>query len=260
LAPVVDQGEASPALRAMLGISYFSTDHYAEAARTFAPMGDAGMTDGETGYAWAASLAHLGDMKQATGVLSAYEAQPRNDEEMLLVGQLWTEIGDFARAIATLERALDANPALKKAHFYEGLAYLRWEHWPEAAAQFQAELKIEPGDLDAEYHLGFVDLEQSRTDDALALFLNVVATNPEYVNAQYQAGKIYADRSQWQDAAPHLEVAARLSPDKDYIHYQLQSVYRQLGKTADADRELAIYKDLKKQARARVADALKQKQ
>ncbi|MFZ0305403.1 MAG: tetratricopeptide repeat protein [Terracidiphilus sp.] len=260
LAPVVDQGEASPALRAMLGISYFSTDHYAEAARTFAPMGDAGMTDGETGYAWAASLAHLGDMKQATGVLSAYEAQPRNDEEMLLVGQLWTEIGDFARAIATLERALDANPALKKAHFYEGLAYLRWEHWPEAAAQFQAELKIEPGDLDAEYHLGFVDLEQSRTDDALALFLNVVATNPEYVNAQYQAGKIYADRSQWQDAAPHLEVAARLSPDKDYIHYQLQSVYRQLGKTADADRELAIYKDLKKQARARIADALKQKQ
>jgi tetratricopeptide (TPR) repeat protein len=260
LAPGVDQGEASPALRAMLGISYFSTDHYAEAARTFAPMGREGMTDGETGYAWAASLAHLGDMKEATQVLSAYEEQPRNDEEMLLVGQLWTEIGDFTRAIASLEKALNQNPTLRKAHFYEGLAYLRWEHWPAAAGQFQAELALAPGDLDAEYHLGFVDLEQSKTDEALALFLKVVAADGDYVNAQYQSGKIYADRSQWQDAAAHLEVAARLSPDKDYIHYQLQSVYRQLGKTADADRELAIYKDLKKQARTRVADALKQSQ
>src|ERR1019366_7224584 len=67
-------------LRAMLGISYFVTDQYADAARTFAPLGTPGMQDSETGYAWAASLTHIGDMKKATEVLAAFEAEPRSND------------------------------------------------------------------------------------------------------------------------------------------------------------------------------------
>ncbi|MFP5226615.1 MAG: hypothetical protein ACLGXA_03215 [Acidobacteriota bacterium] len=37
-----------------------------------------------------------------------------------------------------------------------------------------------------------------------------------------------------------------------------QSAYRKLGRTADADRELAIYKNMKAQSRERIAEALKQ--
>ena len=66
------------------------------------------------------------------------------------------------------------------------------------------------------------------------------------------------DRGDFANAAAHLQVAAGLSPDKDYIHYQLQLAYRKLGRNADADRELEIYKGLKSQARARVAEAIRQ--
>ena len=131
----------SPPLRAMLGVSYFAMDQFAQAAQTFAPLGERAMQDSEIGYAWAASLTHIGDMKMATQVLSAFESQPRPTDTLLLVGQLWTEIGDYARAIATFQSALATDPSLLKAHFYEGLAYIRWEHWPEAAKEFQAELE-----------------------------------------------------------------------------------------------------------------------
>jgi tetratricopeptide (TPR) repeat protein len=258
LSAAVRQGDNSSAVRGMLGLSWFAADKYADAARTFEPLGSVGMTDSETGYAWAASLAHTGDMKKATEVLAAYESQPRAPETLLLVGQLWTEIGDYARAVATLQRALDSDATLPRAHFYEGLAYIRWEHWPEAAKEFQAELSIVPDEPDALYHLGFVDQQQSKIDEALALYLKVIAANPDYVNAQYEAGKILLDRGDFANASAHLQVAASLSPDKDYIHYQLQSAYRKLGRDADADRELEIYKGLKAQARARVADAIKQ--
>jgi len=258
LASALQQGDDSSAVRGMLGLSWFAMDKYADAARTFEPLGSVGTTDSETGYAWAASLAHTGDMKKATEVLAAYESQPRAPETLLLVGQLWTEIGDYARAIATLERALDSDPNLPRAHFYEGLAYIRWEHWPEAAKEFEAELSTVPDEPDALYHLGFVDQQQSRIDEALALYLKVIAANPDYVNAQYEAGKILLDRGDFANAAAHLQVAAGLSPDKDYIHYQLQSAYRKLGRNADADHELEIYKGLKARARARVADAIGQ--
>jgi hypothetical protein len=42
------------------------------------------------------------------------------------------------------------------------------------------------------------------------------------------------------------------------MHYQLQAAYRKLGRTAEADRELEIYKGLKARSRERIADELKQ--
>jgi len=248
----------SHALRAMLGSSYFATDQFAEAARTFAPLGTAGMLDSETGYAWAASLTHSGDMKQASQVLTAFESEPRSNEVLLLIGQLWTEIGDYARSIAAVDRALQSDPSLLKAHFDEGLAYIHWEHWADAEKEFKAELALNPGDPDATYHLGFVYLQQSKNDDAAALFLQVVGAYPDYANAQYQLGKIQLDRGQVTDAVAHLEAATRLRPETDYMHYQLQAAYRKLGQSADADRELEIYKALKAKSRERAGDAMKQ--
>ena len=245
-------------LIAMLGISYFATDQYADAARTFAPLDKAGMQDAEVGYAWAASLAHLGDMQQASQVLSNFESQPRSDETLLLIGQLWTEIGDYARATATLERALQSNPSLPKAHFYEGLACIRWEHWDDAEKEFKAELSLNPGDAEARYHLGYVYLQESKVDDAAALFLAVINADPDFAKAQYQYGKIQLDRGQVEQAVTHLEAAASLLPQTDYVHYQLQAAYRKLGRSADADRELEIYKALKAKSREAAGEAAKQ--
>jgi tetratricopeptide (TPR) repeat protein len=260
LSLALQQGEDSATLRAMLGISYFATDQFAEAARSFAPLGPAGMKDGEAGYAWAASLTHLDDAKKATEVLTAFASEPRSNDTLLLIGQLWTEIGDYDRAIATFQRSLTSDPNLLKAHFDEGITYIHWERWPEAAREFQAELRLAPGDPDATYHLGFVYVRELEPDDALALFLEVIAAHPNYANAQYEAGKILLDRGQMEQATVHLEAAARLRPQADYMHYQLQAVYRKQGRSADADRELEIYKGLKAKSREHIVDAMKRHQ
>jgi tetratricopeptide (TPR) repeat protein len=239
----------------MLGMAYFASEKYAEAVKTFGPLGIAGMQDGTVGYAWAASLARLGNVKEASDVLGQYESGNLSNDSLLLVGQLWTEIGDYGRAVATLHRVSQADPSLPKAHYYAGLAYIRWEHWPDARSELQTELVIRPGDPDATYHLGFVDLQEAKTDDAVKLFEQVIATQPDYANAQYELGKILLDRGQLQEAVSHLEAAARLSPEKEYVHYQLQAAYRKEARTADADRELAVYQELKAKSRPHIAQS-----
>ena len=239
-------------IRAKLGMAYFAAERYAEAAKTFGPLGVAGMQDGTVGYAWAASLARLGEVKQASEVLNQYESRNLPNETLLLVGQLWTEIGDYNRVVTVLHSALESNPSLPKAHYYAGLACIRWEHWQEAQSEFQAELAISPGDPDATYHLGFVALQQGKSDEAAKLFEQVIAAHPDYANAQYELGKILLDRGQLNEAVPHLEAAARLSPEKEYVHYQLQAAYRKESRTADADRELAIYQELKTKSRPHI--------
>ena len=236
-------------LRAMLGMSDFAMEKYGDAATAFYPLGVAGMEDGAVGYAWAASLTKTGDLKDATEVLSHYQSQNLPNDAMLLAGQLWIEIGDYGQAIAELHRALASDSSLHKAHYYSGLADIRWEHWTDARTELQAERALNPGDPDTLYQLGFVDLQESKIDDAAKLFGEVVTAHPEYANAQYELGKILLDRGQLKDAVPHLEMAAKLIPDKDYVHYQLQAAYRKESRIADADRELAVYQDLKAKSR-----------
>jgi tetratricopeptide (TPR) repeat protein len=151
-----------------------------------------------------------------------------------------------------------SDPKLPKVHYFAGQADIRWEHWADAATEFQAELALVPSDADAKYNLGFVYLQQAKTDEAAALFREVVTARPDHANAQYQMGKILMDRGELKEAVEHLETAARLSPQTDYMHYQLQAAYRKESRTTEADRELEIYKGLKAKQRERAAAPLQQ--
>ncbi len=246
-------------LRAILGMAYFGGDQYDRAVKTFTPLGLRGMQDATVGYAWAASLTRLGQLKQAADVLTEYENRNRSENAAFLIGKLWIEIGDYAHAVSTFHRVAQNDPTALRAHYFAGEADIHWEHWADAANEFQAELKLNSTDVDAKYDLGFVYLQQSRPDDALALFRQVVETNPDHANAQYELGKILFDHQKLPEAIEHFEAAARLSPQTDYVHYQLQAAYRKVGRTADADRELEIYKEIKAKKRGEAALELQQK-
>ena len=110
-------------------------------------------------------------------------------------------------------------------------------------------MKLTPDDPNVQYHLAYALLQTSRKDEAVAMLKTITAAHPDHAQAQYQLGKALVDAGQYQEAIEHLEAAAKYDPNHDYIHYQLQAAYRKVGRTADADRELAVYKQIKEQQR-----------
>jgi tetratricopeptide (TPR) repeat protein len=245
LSAVMAENSSDAAARAMLGSAFFALENYSEAARAIAPLGDRAVHDGTLGYAWAYSLSRLGDLKQATQILEEYEKSDLTADLVLLVGQLWTDMADYSRAVQSFHHALDRDPSLPRAHYFAGLAQLHWEHIDEAIEEFNAALKLAPDDADAKIGLGYVYLQQAKQGEAMELFRSVIATNPENGNAHYQLGKLLLERGSIREAVAQLEEAARELPQTDYVHYQLQAAYRKESRVADADRELRIYKELK---------------
>jgi tetratricopeptide (TPR) repeat protein len=245
LSQVNASNPSDAAVRAMLGSAYFGLDNYREAASTIALLGERAMHDATLGYAWAASLSRLGDLTQATQILQEYEKTDLSPEAILLVGQLWSDMADYSRAVQSFHRALDRDPTLARAHYFAGLALLRWEHTNEALEEFNAALKLAPEDPDVKVGLGYIYLQKGQQAEAIELFRSVVATHPENGNAHYQLGKLLLDGGKVKEAVVQLEAAARALPQTDYVHYQLQAAYRKESRTADADRELQIYKELK---------------
>jgi tetratricopeptide (TPR) repeat protein len=224
-------------------MAYYATEAYANAAHTIAPLGESAMHNPELSYAWAASLSKLGEKQEAATVLGGLETEKLPTDTLLLVGQLWIDIGDYARAVEVLRLASQIDTSMPKTHFYTGLAQLRANHFDDAVAEFKAELALVPSDPDAEYDLGFTYLQLSQWDSAANAFRTVISSHPEHANAQYQLGKELLRRGEVREAIPHLEQAARLIPDADYVHYQLQAAYRKDSRKEDADRELQLYKE-----------------
>ncbi len=258
LSKAVKENPDSAALRAMLGMAYYQMKEYGSAATAFYPLGEPAMRDPVVGYAWAESLAKAGDLKHASEVLAAYQSGTLSNEALFLVGRLWIDIGDYDRAISTLRQVLASDPDFPKAHFAIALADIHAEKWGDAGVELNAELAKHPGDVETMYNLGFVDAQESKNDAAMKLFQQVIAKKPDYADAQYQIGKLLMDQNNPQKAVTYLEAAARLSPDKAYVHYQLQMAYRKLARTADAERELAVYQQLKAKSRAESAASVNQ--
>jgi tetratricopeptide (TPR) repeat protein len=251
LSAALSESPSDTAVRAMLGSAYFALEDFPLASSTIAPLGDRAAADPALGYAWAFSLSRVGDVNRATEVLQKYERLDLPTESVLLVGQLWTDMADYSRAVQSCQRALQADPSLARAHYFAGLAQLHWNHLSEAVDEFSATLKLAPADPDASIGLGYVYLQQDHQPEAMALFRSVIAAHPENGNAHYQLGKLLLNSGKTPEAVEHLELASRALPDSDYVHYQLQAAYRKESRVADADRELQIYKDLKARNRDR---------
>jgi len=190
----------------MLAMALYSSGQYADAAKAFDQVGDVAYSDPRIACAWATSLAHTNQTDKAATVLSRLTQQSLSPDALLLVGQAYSDMGYQQQALATFQKASQANPSLQRAHYDAGLVHLRLKQPASAVTEFEAELKLNADDADAQYQLGKTLLEQGKSKDAV----------------------------------PYLEAAAKLNPNLAGVHEQLALAYRKLGRTADAERETKL--------------------
>jgi len=245
----VEKDPSDTSVRSMLAISLFSTGHFAEAAKAFGAIGDVVYHDPRMAYAWAFSLARINDPQKAVEVLSKLTSQPLPKEMWMTAGDVYTQVGDYEDGLRCFRKSIELDPNMDRAHHFAGVALIRLGRPSEAIPELQAELKLAPNDPDTQYNLAYALLETSQKDQAMAILRTLVNEHPDHAQAQYQLGKALLDAGQYQQATAHLELAAKYDPNHDYVHYQLQAAYRKLGRTADADKELALYRQMKDEAR-----------
>lgn len=239
--------------RRMLGVSYYLTNNFQQAVETIQPLQPVITSDPEMAYAYGVSLVRLGESKRALGLFAILARQdPKNTQARFYAAQGFMMIEDYERALSEFRGVAQLDPQLPQAHYGAGQSLIRLNRLAEAEQEFRQELALRPADELTKYHLAYVLLEQKREPaEALSLLRAVVAARPEYADAQYQLGKALVEQGDVPEAVAHLEAAARAEPKKDYIHYQLSIAYRRAARTAEADRELQLYRELKAANRSR---------
>ncbi len=229
----------------MLAMSQFSLDRFSDAARTFAMVADLAMRDPRAAYAWALSLARTDRQAKANEIVDKLSTQTLPLDQLALVCKVYYVTANYEQAVKCFRQISQQDPTFKGSHLETGAALIRLDRPTEAIPELQAESKLSPDNLDAQYYLAYAFLQVSRKEEAATLLKSIITADPAYVQAQYQLGRLLLDDGQTEQAIQHLERAANADTTHDYLHYQLHVAYRRAGRTADANRELKLYKEIK---------------
>jgi tetratricopeptide (TPR) repeat protein len=170
-------------------------------------------------------------------------------ESDMLVGEALDEMKDTIGAIKEFRAAIAANPKEPNVHF--GLGYLLWTqgHTNEAAAEFQAELDNDPQHIQAMLYLADSQIQMNRMDDARPLLEKVVKIDSANPMGRLDLGIVYADAGRNEEALRELKAAEQLDSSDANVHWRLFRLYRSMGKTAEANAELAKTKGIDKASR-----------
>jgi tetratricopeptide (TPR) repeat protein len=183
------------------------------------------------------------------------EAAPARALYHYWTGRLDYDAQHYATAIESLQRAVELDPGLAKAHDSLGLCYEALGRFEEAERSWVEAIRLESAQPTRSpwpaLNLGLLMSRLNRLDEAEARFRESLAGDPDFALAHYQLGLTLEKKGRATEALAELEEAGRLDPASPEAPYALARVYRRAGDTEKADRALRRFEEIKKEADAR---------
>lgn len=174
-----------------------------------------------------------------------------------LFGRAYYEAGFPEEAEREFRQAIAIDPHAPRAHFYLGYAILQHggsERLPQAAAEFERELQLHPQDFYSTFFLGVLASGDNDHPKAVRYLLEATRLKPDSGEAQLFLGQSQAELND-PSAEKSLRRAIELTKDVSNNSYQIRRAHFLLGRVllkagrrAEAERELAVARELQGQS------------
>jgi tetratricopeptide (TPR) repeat protein len=224
-----------------LGVVYMSTSRLREAAETFRDLVARYPAEPRFSMNLAQCEYGLGRYAEARVYVERLRATGMTGPEVeIFLGAIRLAEGDRAGAIAQLEAAERAYPAVPQVCELLGRAYLAAGRHEEAGRAYGAAVAIDPGDPRAHLGLGQVALQRREFEDAAQHCLDAVRLRHFLPEAHYTLGCALTWAGRYEHAIKAFEVAISMEPGMLDAHRYLASIYRHLRRPMDAARHREI--------------------
>jgi tetratricopeptide (TPR) repeat protein len=201
------------------------------------------------------------------------EFDPANGQALSLLGSIYDELGDHAKAHTFFLKAIEAEPLKPAAHNNLGISCLRQNRIQEARQAFTRALELDSRSVAAHYNLGLLLMKTGETGESITHLEQARLLKPDdpgilfnLAKAYSQAGNVnsaipvlraldrqpassslhevqnllgtaLAQQGQLDEAIIHLGKASTLDPAAPDPHYKLALAFHKKGKMDEALRE-----------------------
>ena len=165
-----------------------------------------------------------------------------------LLGEAATAAGDRAKAVKHLRAAIAQRPDLRGVHLALGELLIQSGDYTNAEAELRVEAALSPGSAVTAWRLGIVLANLGRTQEAIVELKRADRLQPGMPETLLDLGKVLNGSGDARAAEPYLKSVVSMEGDSELAeaaHFQLAQVYRKLGRTADAERELKAFHEVR---------------
>lgn len=151
-----------------------------------------------------------------------------------------------SEAVGEFKAALDLASDSPRERLNYGLALLKAAKTAEGIAEL---LKVEaqaPSIPHSWFTLGIVYKRDGKFDLAVSQLEKMAALVPDEPVTRFNLGALYKLMGKPERALKEFEAAARIAPELAGPHYQLYLAYRAAGRAKDAEREIALFQEIRK--------------
>jgi tetratricopeptide (TPR) repeat protein len=176
---------------------------------------------------------------------SGLQVAPKRSDLRAALGESYFMAGKIDKAIDEFKKLLEVD-ASARSYAFLGLSYLNLGRFDEAKQYFQQGVKLDPHNSLCLFNLGFIAERQGDSTGAEALFQETLRSNPNFPDALLELANLRIAAKRLQEGADLLKRYVRVSRDPATGYYRLAMVERSLHQTAEADRDLSVFKTLSK--------------
>ncbi|HET7583407.1 MAG TPA: tetratricopeptide repeat protein [Gemmatimonadaceae bacterium] len=151
----------------------------------------------------------------------------------------WTliSLGEYAKAEAALQRALELAPDDPQGESLLGWAQMLQEKHDDALLNFQKVLMREPANSLARINLGYICLKKGIFGEAIEHLSKAIRLNNDRkaaIYAHFYLGLVYLEREMYEDAQTFFRKTLELGPNLIEAHYELGRALWFEGKREEA--------------------------
>jgi tetratricopeptide (TPR) repeat protein len=177
----------------------------------------------------------------------ALQIAPQRTDIRAALGESYYKSGKIDKSIAEFKKVIEVEPSAR-AYALLGLSHTYLGRFDEAKQDFQNGLKLDPRNSFCLFHLGYIAKLQGDTASADAIFQKVLRSSPDFPDALLELANLRIEAKRYQEAEGLLRRYIQVSRSPTTGYYKLAMVERKLHETAAADRDLAQFQELSKNA------------
>jgi tetratricopeptide (TPR) repeat protein len=171
---------------------------------------------------------------------AAQTIEPASEDVVLNLARLYAEGGDVKRAVSLLE-AVPVDDRTTKEEFALGAAYEQTKDLKGAIAAYQRSYDMEPENLDAAHALAQALLADNQLDAALKQFKELVKADPEDATSLDRIAEIQRRQGKYTEALATIQESLKKNPDSLEAGYNEGLILDVLGRYDDA---VAVYQKM----------------
>jgi predicted Zn-dependent protease len=178
------------------------------------------------------------------------ETAAASAEAQVLVAEAFQAQGRWEEATAKYRKILEEYPNQPGIHYQLGRLILSKPLTPSAAEEakkeFEAELKINPTSPAAEFMLGDLAWRAHKLDEAIEHFSRATQLDAGLPQPYLGLGLALNAAGKYSEAIPPLKTYVEMEPSDTAGYYQLAIAYARTGNKQEADRLMALHRELEK--------------